>query len=870
MPFGTRLRRERVRRQLTQEALAEALGVSPRSIARWERGQAIPQASVRVQLSRFFEVSPEELFDGEHEEQAPATHLWGVPYPRNPFFTGREEILHHLHEQLNREHTMALTQSWAISGLGGIGKTQIALEYAYQYRQDYRYIFWVSAATRESLFADMVTIMDQLQLPERNEQDQKKVVIAVKQWFTSHQEWLLILDNADDITIVSDFVPTKRSGHMLLTTRAQALGALAQRIDVATMGMAEGTLFLLRRAKIVPPDMLLGQVEEETLAAAETIVTEMDFLPLALDQAGAYIEEVGCNLSAYLELYRTHRKELLQRRGHIPTDHPEPVATTWSLNFQKVEQANPGAADLLRLCAFLEPDTISEELISAGEAQFGPTLQRIASNAFRLNEAIEELRKFSLIQRNPETQMLRIHRLVQVVLKDAMTVETQRQWGEQVIRATNTVFPERIEIDTWPLCRRYLSQAQACSGLIQDYLFTFEEAAALLYRTSIYLQVYALYEQAEPLYQQALRIYEQMLEPDHLKMAATLNSLADLYRVQGKYEQAEPLYQRALRIFEQALGPEHPDVARSLNGLALLCREWGGYEQAELLNQRALRIREQALGPEHPDIASSLNNLAMLFYDQGKYEQAEPLYQRTLRIREQALGPEHPDTARALSNLALIYHEQAKYEQAEKLYQRALSIREQILGMEHPDIARALNNLAVLYHEQGKYEQAGPLYQQALHIREQVLGANHPDTTGPLNNLASLYSEQGKYEQAEVLYQQALRIFEQTLGPNSAGIAHPLHGLANIYREQKKYEQAELLYQRALHIREQTLGLDHPDTAEMLRDLAIFRETQGSNVEAVSLYQRVLAIQKQILGQQHPKTVGTHERLRALLQEMNG
>ncbi|GHO56521.1 helix-turn-helix domain-containing protein [Ktedonobacter robiniae] len=314
MQFGARLRQERIQRHLSQEALAEALGVSPRSIARWEQGQALPQASIRLQLSRFFNLPPKEFF-GEHEAQVPLKPLWGVPYPRNPFFTGREEVLHHLHELLNREHTTALTQSWAISGLGGIGKTQIALEYAYQYRQDYHYIFWVSAATRESLFADIVTIMDQLQLPERNEQDQKKVVTAVKQWFASHQEWLLILDNADDITIVPDFVPTKRSGHMLLTTRAQALGALAQRIDVATMGMAEGTLFLLRRAKIVPPDMLLDQVEEETLAAAETIVTEMDFLPLALDQAGAYIEEVGCNLSTYLELYRTHRKELLQRRG---------------------------------------------------------------------------------------------------------------------------------------------------------------------------------------------------------------------------------------------------------------------------------------------------------------------------------------------------------------------------------------------------------------------------------------------------------------------------------------------------------------------------------------------------------------------------
>ena len=210
-----------------------------------------------------------------------------------------------------------------------------------------------------------------------------------------------------------DIIPMEYSGHLLLTSRAQALGSLAQQIEVETMGIVEGTLFLLRRAKLLTPGASLDQVSEDCLATAEAIVLEMDFLPLALDQAGAYIEEVGCSLLAYLELYRTHRKELLQHRGHVPTNYRKSVATTWSLSFQKIEQANP-ALLLLQLCAFLDPDTISEELICKGNAYFGPVLGPSAMDTFKLNKAIEELRKFSLLQRNPETRTLRIHRLVKL------------------------------------------------------------------------------------------------------------------------------------------------------------------------------------------------------------------------------------------------------------------------------------------------------------------------------------------------------------------------------------------------------------------------------------------------------------------------
>ena len=929
--FNHRLRQERVGRNWRQQDLADQLGTTVVTIKRWERGSQCPSAYFRVKLCALFGKSAEEL-GLLLEDQQPARpaedkadtcvetpppsssadfpNLWAVPYARNPFFTGREELLRSLYEKLNREHSMALTQSWAISGLGGIGKTQIALEYAYQYRQNYSAVFWISAATRETLQAGIITIAELLQLPEKDEQDQEKVLQAVKRWLTTHQKWLLILDNVDDVAIAHNVVPPERPGHLLLTTRVQALGTLAQRIEVETMGIVEATLFLLRRAKILAADGLLEWVSEKDLAGAEAVAIEMDFLPLALDQAGAYIEEVGCSLSAYLDLYRTHRKDLLQHRGQMPTDHPEPVTTTWSLSFQKIEQTIPAAAELLRLCAFLEPDAIPEELIGEGAAQLGPVLESIAKNAFKLNEAIEALRKFSLLQRNPETKMLRIHRLVQAVLKDAIETEEQRQWAERVVRATNAIFPESVEMVTSSQCRRYLPQAQICTMLIQNYAFAFVEAASLLYRTACYLRDYALYEQAEPLFQRAIQIREQELGLEHLLVAEALHGLADLYLEQGKYSGAEALFERALRVreqelgvehpltatsldrfghlyyrqgkyeqaeplllsalhtFEQALGPDHPQVASPLNNLGRLYWQQGKYEQAEPLLLRASHIFEQVSGPEHPQVASPLANLGTLYWQQGRYELAETFYQRALHIYEQAFGPEHPQAASPLHGLGILYCQQGKYELAEIFYQRALHIYEQMSGFESPQVTYPLNSLGLLYCQQGKYELAESALERALRVREQAFGPAHPQVTYSLNSLGRLYWQQGKYELAESFYRRALCIRERTFGPDHPMLAEPLNGLANLYREQDRYEQAEAFYQRVLILRQQHLGPQHPDVAETLHDLAYFYRLQQQTSEAVSHYQHALAIREQALGPLHPKTEETRNALTKLLQEI--
>jgi tetratricopeptide (TPR) repeat protein len=510
-------------------------------------------------------------------------------------FTGREEVLKRLHTALRAGKTTALTQPQAISGLGGIGKTQTAVEFAYRYQDDYNFILWIKAESRESIISDFVTMAHLLNLPEQQEQDQSRVVVAVKRWFQEHTDWLVIFDNANDLTILRDFLPLGGKGHILLTTQEQATGRIAQRIEIEKMEPEEGTLFLLRRAALLAQDAPLDAASPTDRQAAMEIVHAMDGLPLALDQAGAFIEETRCSLSDYLQFFQTRQTDLLQRRGRLATDHPDTVAATWSLSFEKVQKANPAAADLLRLCAFLDPDGIQEEIFTEGASELGPTLQPVAADPIKLNEAIGALLTYSLVRRNPE-HTLTVHRLVQVVLKHAMNKNTQRRWAERAVRAVNLAFPE-VEYDNWLRCQQFIPHVLAGKALIEQWDMTLPEAAQLLDNTGYYLTESAQYMQAEPLLQRALSIRERVLDPDHPNTAAILNALAALYKNQGKYEQAEPLYQRALAIRERVLGSDHPDTAQSLNNLALLYQAQGKYEQAEPLHQRAQAIRERRQNP---------------------------------------------------------------------------------------------------------------------------------------------------------------------------------------------------------------------------------------------------------------------------------
>lgn len=773
------LKMARELRGWSQSYVAEQIGAPASSyVSRWERGITFPSPYYRVKLCVLFGMNTYELGLLEDAQEAtdedvpgaegtlePAAEgaletceghvpssslLWNVPYRRNPFFTGREAILTHLHDFFAQGQGLSL---FALSGLPGIGKTQTAVEYAYRYLCDYQAVIWIRADSQQTLLDDFCTVAQLLQLLEREEQNTELLVNAVKHWFEKETRWLLILDNVGDVETMYSFLPQRGNGDILLTTRMRATGSLASGLELDPLNLEDGKLFLLRRTKLLlnsgANQELLPLSTHNDQAIAE-VAQLLGGLPLALDQAGAYIEETLCNFLEYFRLYQEYSSHLLQRRGRLAMDHPESVATTLLLCIEKIQRLNPTAADLLYICAFLDAEAIPEELF----IESSPLLSDIAGTPILLNEIFSDLLSYSFLRRDSRTRTFTIHRVVQSILRDFIAFDTRLMWATRVVKVLNKVFPAP-SFSTWPTCQRYLMHGLVCAQFIEDYHLHIPEAAHLLYHVGCYLLQRVNYEAAEHFLQQALHIYEQLAENSNADVAACLHMLATLSHFTGKTEQGKALLQQAIHLYElNACSANRAALAECLNDLAMLSYYQQSYDQAEQYVHQALDIWEQTLEEPHPDIAGGRNNLAKIYVAQGKSELAEPLFQQALATLESTRGVNHPDVAFVVENLARLYRNQGKYAHAESFYNRAIAIREEAWGKAHPRLAETLEELATLYRMKKKYAQAERLYKRALDIWEDKFGAEHPKVAAILQLLVQLYTTWGKHYQAEVYRQQ--------------------------------------------------------------------------------------------------------------------
>ncbi len=783
---------------------------------RRNKDQAFAQIAraIRDLIEAMGERLPSEPAPAEQAGSAPT--WWKVPYPRNAFFTGRISLLEQLRTAFLSSTAGVFVQT--LNGLGGIGKTQIALEYAYRYCAAYLAIFWVAADPRGDLLADFVSIAQFLHLPEKDEPEQAQIVTAIQRWFQQHEGWLLIFDNVQDVAAVQAFLPFAGQGHVLITTRAQATGNIAVPREVESLEPQEGSEFLLRRVKLLSLETPLEQIENQQREAAAGITRLFAGHPLALDQAGAYLEETGQSLADYLVLYQQRQATLLSRRGEASMDHPESVMTTFSLALERVEKLRPDAVELLRFCAFLHPDALPEEILMAGAVHFAPAFQGLASDAFELSDALAALLKYSLVRRNPATKTISVHRLVQEVAKSGLDQGPQRHWAEVAVYTLSQEFPSG-EPATWALCQRYLPHARACLELIVTWQMRFAEAAHLLNRVGHYFYKRAEYAEAQARYGQALELLATAEEP--LLSAQIHSNLGLLYLVQAHYAPAEEYLRKALSVRERLLEPKHSDLAQSLNDLAGVYHNQGQLTQAEPFYQRALTIQEQTLGAEDPLTVRILGNLALLYYSQRKYSEAEALNQRVLAAREK-LDAHSAETGQSLLNLAYVYLRQQRYAEAEPLFTRALAISEQIFGPDHPQTAAALNGFALLMHAQQKYDQAEPLLVRARTIWEQTSGPQHPRLVGVLKAQAEIALSREQYAEAEQLLRRAHQIQEQTPWLEYIDLAPDLKALAHIYEIQGKNAQAEPLYQLIVRIQQHVSGPDHPDTRAVQAEYAAF------------------------------------------------
>ncbi len=790
--------------------------------------------------------------------------IFDIP-KQNQFFTGREIVIEQLHEKLKENGATALSQPQAISGLGGIGKTQTAIKYAYKYKNDYKAVFWVYSDSKGSLISSYVKIASLLNLPVKDDKNQELIVYSVKHWLENNSDWLLIFDNADNTEIIEEFFPVQTKGHILLTSRAQIFSKLGimYPIKMDEMSPDESKNFLLTRT-----GRNIHSLEQIEINAIEKLGEKLYYFPLALEQAGAYIHEKFSSFNDYLISYHNEGLKLLEKSKS--DKYKKTVATTWSLNFEQIEQNSKDATDLLYVSAFLSPYSIPLELIARGANQLGPVLSTSLADVVRnpvvFDDVLDPLTKYSLINRDPNSRSYSIHRMVQAVLKERMDNDTQLMWAERTVKAVYKAFPD-VVFKNWSVCERMIPHVKACRELIENSKFEFQEAAGLLNEAGNYLKERGLFGESKPFFIKALDIRKKVLGEDNLDLAETFNDFAGLYQAQGKYEEAEKFYNKALDIRKKVLGKDDPDLAETFNDFAGLYQAQSKYEEAEKFYNKALDIRKKVLGEDDPDLAETFNNFAGLYQVQGKYEEAEEFFNKALEINKKIFGENHPDYASIIANLGSLYQAQGKYEKAEEFHNKALEINKKILGENHPDYATIIANLGSLYRHQGKYKEAEEFHNKALEIKKKILGENHPSYAITIANLGSLYQDQGKYEKAEEFFNKVSEINKKILGENHPDYATIIANLGLLYRDQGKYEKAEEFFNKALEINKKILGENHPDYATTLGNLGLLYRDQGKYKEAENFFNKTLEINKKILGENHPNYATTLGNLGLVYQD---
>jgi len=519
--------------------------------------------------------------------------IWNLPHRRNPNFTGRHELLTSLHDALFSGTPAALTQ--AISGLGGVGKTQLATEYAYRHAADYDLVWWVRSEEPATLASDYAGLAEALGLSEKGLADQSVVVEAVRAALERRWRWLLVFDNATEEKDLRSFLPRSATGHVLITSRNPNWRGVATPLSVRPMPAPEAVSFIAKRT---------GGTEEE---AAGSLAEAVGYLPLALEQACAHMEETGTDATHYLDLFHQRRRELLAR-GSGSSEYPDTVATTWELSFEKVARSCPAGAELLSSLAFLAPESIPLDLLRG--------LPDALADPIVLDDALAALRRYSLLEVSQSSASM--HRLVQAVARDRLDSEAYRSTAEAVLALLNDAFP--FEVDdprTWDPSARLLPHALAAAGYAQALDPVPEGAGGLLNRAGIYLWRRAQFAGAKVALERALAIGEAIYGPDHPAVAAYVNNLGLALRDFGDLLAAKAAFDRALAIDEATYGPDHPTLARDMNNLGLVLRDAGDLAGAKAVLNRALHICERALGDSHPSTAMVRENLATLVRSSG-------------------------------------------------------------------------------------------------------------------------------------------------------------------------------------------------------------------------------------------------------------
>jgi tetratricopeptide (TPR) repeat protein len=792
--------------------------------------------------------------------------IWIVPFERNSRFTSREPELARLEEMLFGKPR---TPKLAITGLGGVGKTQLVIEFLFRVadKQKDCSVFWFSAVNMESLHQSYLDVARQLSIPGC--EDEKADVKRLVQEYLSKEStgrWLLVFDNADDIDMwitrtgiglqsekelrpLINYLPKSNQGAVLFTTRDRKIAIkLAQQNVVEVPAMGTDSAAQLLGKCLINADLAKSQIETSAL------LLQLTYLPLAIVQAAAYINENAISLSDYLSLLAEQEEEVIDLLSEEFEDDgryyniKNPVATTWLISFHQIQKRDRLAADYLSFMACIEPKAIPVSLLPPG-----------ASHKKEV-DAIGTLTAYSFVNKRPVDEFLDLHRLVHLAIRnwlrkeDLLVSSTQR-----AVRRLEEVFPDHDHRNR-TVWRKYLAHASHILEGNFDGTNT-EARSSLLWKLGMCLYQEGRWSETERAFIQVMETLKRVLGPEHPSTLTSMNNLASTYWNIGRWDKAEELEVQVIEIRKRVLGPEHPDILATMNNLVSTYWHKGRWDEAEELGVQVMESQKRVLGPEHPDTLNSMSNLATTYRKKRRLDEAEGLEIQAIEISIRVLGKEHPDTLGIMSNLASTYTLKGQLDKAEELEVQVMEALQRVLGPDHPDTLTIKANLACTYREKRRWDEAEELEVQVMETRKRMLGPKHPDTLQIMANLALTYRNKGQWDEAECLAIEAMETRKTVLGLEHPDTLASMLTLASTYTLKGRWDEAEELEIHVIETQKRVIGPENPATLISYANLASTYEAKGRWDEAEELEVQTLEISKRVLGPEHPDTLTSMDNL---------
>ncbi|MFE4693607.1 FxSxx-COOH system tetratricopeptide repeat protein [Streptomyces sp. NPDC056749] len=829
---------------------------------------------------------PVQLGDGTSPgPRFPGTvpRIWNAP-PRNPGFTGRSLVLERMRDQLGGGMAVVLPQPQTLYGLGGVGKTQVALEYVHRFMADYDLVWWISSEQTDDVIAGLAELAVRLGAQGGDDMAaaSQEAVDLLRRGVPSDR-WLLVFDNADDPERLRRYFPQGGSGHILVTSRNQAWSQHGDALPVDVFLREESIEHLQRRAP--------GLSTED----AAQVATAVGDLPLAVEQAAAWIAETATPIDTYLEQLARQAPQVLALNQ--PAGYPEPVAATWNISIERLKERSPAAVRLLQLCAFFAPEPISANLLYSKEMiealkPYDASLQE----KLVLGRVIREIGRFALAKVDQVSNSIQVHRLVQAVIRAQLSEEEQSEARHVVHRILAGARPDDTEpIDnpeTWPRfaaiwphlgpsdarnCRdhetrrllidrvRYLwkrGDVRTAGRLGEDLRETWLEMLGerdiqylyLCFHLSNILRTRGRYVEAKELDEFTLALQREVLGPEHPHTYMTTSSLAIDLGLLGDYGRAIELATEAHDGFNQIFHERHARTLAAANNLALNLRSVGQYARAREIDQDCYDLRSEVLGQEHPHSLSSALNLARDLREVGRYEDSVGLLSRTYDSLKATLGRTYPTTLSAAKSLAVSLRRAGQLEDARRLTVATRARYRAKYTAANPESLACDLNMAADLFAAGEAAEARDAAHEVVDQYMKVPGEQHPYTLAAQNNLGVYLSGTGVPGEAERLLTKVVASMREVFGREHPNTLFSVMNLANATAAGGDLGIVLETEQRVSGQIREVLGAHHPEALAMTSNLAVTLDALGRKDEALRVRAETGDELARQLGDDHPLT----------------